>query len=129
MWVFSGTWIPPGPEVNGTREHLGVVQVLREKYGVSCFLGLTATATKSTAADVAHHLGITDMDAATVRGSPVPPNLCLSVSRDENKDEVRPFMLFCKGETALPPPHTPPFPESQILKLVVIVDRFCIVLW
>ena len=80
------------------------MQVLREKYGVSCFLGLTATATETTAADVARHLAITDMDAATVRGSPVPPNLCLSVSRDENKDEVRPSMLFCEREIVSLPP-------------------------
>ena len=53
-----------------------------------CFLGLTATATQSTAADVAKHLGINDLEEAVVRGPPVPKNLFLSVSRDENRDEV-----------------------------------------
>jgi ATP-dependent DNA helicase Q4 len=70
------------------RAHLLHFQVLRDQYGVRCFLGLTATATKSTAADVVKHLGIDDINAATIRGSPVPPNLRLSVSRDENRDEV-----------------------------------------
>ncbi|KAL8590270.1 hypothetical protein ACOMHN_006386 [Nucella lapillus] len=67
---------------------LRLCKVLREKYGVSCFLGLTATATKRTAADVRRHLGIGDEESATIRGCPVPPNLCLSVSRDENRDEA-----------------------------------------
>ncbi|XP_076449697.1 ATP-dependent DNA helicase Q4-like isoform X2 [Babylonia areolata] len=68
--------------------YLRICKVLRDKYGVGCFLGLTATATKRTAADVGRHLGISDLEGATIRGSPVPPNLCLSVSRDENRDEA-----------------------------------------
>jgi len=63
-------------------------QVLQEKLGVHCFLGLTATATLSTASDVARHLRITDFQKATVRGSPIPENLVLSVSMDANRDEV-----------------------------------------
>lgn len=51
-------------------------------------MGLTATATKSTAQDVARHLGIEDVEKATVRGLPIPKNLVLSVSQDENRDEV-----------------------------------------
>lgn len=62
--------------------------MLREKFGVQCFLGLTATSTLSTSEDVAKHLGISDTDNAIIRGSPVPKNLLLSVSRDENRDEV-----------------------------------------
>ena len=92
---------PPPPKKNKPIDRNNVemfcVKVLREKYGVGCFLGLTATATKSTAVDVARHLGITDMAAATVRGSPVPPNLCLSVSRDENRDEVSALAVRCLG--------------------------------
>ena len=65
-----------------------LIQVLREKFGVHCFLGLTATATKSTAADVAKHLGISDFQEAVIRGPPVPKNLFLSVSRDEDRDHV-----------------------------------------
>ena len=51
-------------------------------------LGLTATATQSTALSVAQHLGIPDGDRATIRGTPVPDNLLLSVSRDDDRDSV-----------------------------------------
>eukprot|EP00058_Branchiostoma_floridae_P008466 XP_002593954.1 hypothetical protein BRAFLDRAFT_68611 [Branchiostoma floridae] len=61
--------------------------VLRERYGVQCLLGLTATATRSTAASVAEHLGIPAADGATVRGAAVPPNLHLSVSCDKYRDQ------------------------------------------
>lgn len=71
-------------------------QVIREKFGVQCFLGLTATATQSTAADVAKHLGIDNLEEAVVRGSPVPKNLFLSVSRDQNREEV--LNLFLNPE-------------------------------
>ena len=64
-------------------------QVLRDQYGVTCFLGLTATATQSTALDIARHLCIPTEDDATIRGSSVPHNLYLSVSRDKSKEEVR----------------------------------------
>ncbi|XP_052059917.1 ATP-dependent DNA helicase Q4-like [Mytilus californianus] len=68
--------------------YLRLTKVLRERFGVKCFLGLTATATLSTAADVAKHLGIDNIEEAVVRGPPVPKNLFLSVSRDENRDEA-----------------------------------------
>ncbi|XP_048739523.2 ATP-dependent DNA helicase Q4-like isoform X3 [Ostrea edulis] len=68
--------------------YLRLTKVLREKFGVQCFLGLTATATQSTSQDVAKHLGILDIDNAIIRGSPVPNNLLLSVSRDDNKDDA-----------------------------------------
>ncbi|XP_046565076.1 ATP-dependent DNA helicase Q4-like [Haliotis rubra] len=68
--------------------YLRLCKVLRERYGVKCFLGLTATATKSTAQDVAKHLGIEDVEKATVRGLPIPKNLVLSVSQDDNRDEA-----------------------------------------
>ncbi len=51
-------------------------------------LGLTATATMSTAMSVAQHLGIQDPEASTIRGTPVPDNLLLSVSRDDDRDRV-----------------------------------------
>ena len=63
-------------------------QVLRERFGVRCFLGLTATATKSTALSVAEHLGITQRPDAIIRGATIPPNLNLSVSSDLNRDRV-----------------------------------------
>ncbi|XP_059146328.1 ATP-dependent DNA helicase Q4-like, partial [Physella acuta] len=76
--------------------YLRLCKVLRERYGVTCFLGLTATATRATARDVARHLGIEDAETATIRGAPVPRNLTLSVSRDENKDEA--LINLLKGE-------------------------------
>lgn len=53
-----------------------------------CLLGLTATATLSTALDIAHHLGISDQDGIAVRSAAVPHNLQLSVSMDRDKDQV-----------------------------------------
>ena len=64
------------------------LQVLREKFGVRCFLGLTATATRSTAASVAEHLGIAHDPGAVIRGGAVPPNLFLSVSCDSDRTQV-----------------------------------------
>lgn len=51
-------------------------------------LGLTATATLSTALDIAQHLDITDQDGIAVRSAAVPSNLYLSVSMDREKDQV-----------------------------------------
>ena len=65
-----------------------IVKVLREQYGVKCMLGLTATATMTTAISVAHHLGIKHCNDATIRGAPIPDNLKLSVSRDSNREQV-----------------------------------------
>lgn len=53
-----------------------------------CLLGLTATATRSTAASVAEHLGIVHDPGAVIRGGAVPPNLFLSVSCDSDKTQV-----------------------------------------
>ena len=58
-----------------------------------CFLGLTATATRSTAASVAEHIGIVHDPGAVIRGGAVPPNLFLSVSCDNDKTQV---MLVCR---------------------------------
>ncbi|ESO89744.1 hypothetical protein LOTGIDRAFT_124475, partial [Lottia gigantea] len=77
--------------------YLRLCKILREVYGVKCFLGLTATATKSTALDVAKHLGIEDDEDAIIRGSPVPKNLLLSVSRDNDKDEVCDRFSSCQS--------------------------------
>ncbi|XP_071957699.1 ATP-dependent DNA helicase Q4-like [Antedon mediterranea] len=66
--------------------YLMVCKVIRERFGVQCLLGLTATATMSTAMSVVSHLGI-DEDAV-VRGRSVPNNLKLSVSKDENRDKA-----------------------------------------
>ena len=71
-------------------------QVLQERLGVNCMLGLTATATKTTAVSVAQHLQIDDFAAGTIRGATVPDNLLLSVSRDEDRDGVSTtFPVIC----------------------------------
>jgi len=55
---------------------------------VRCMLGLTATATMTTAVSVARHLGIVNDTTATIRGAPIPANLKLSVSSDGNREQV-----------------------------------------
>ncbi|RVE67270.1 hypothetical protein OJAV_G00115630 [Oryzias javanicus] len=45
--------------------YLRLCKVLRERLGVRCFLGLTATATPSTALDIARHLGISDQQGVS----------------------------------------------------------------
>ncbi|XP_060099145.1 ATP-dependent DNA helicase Q4 [Heteronotia binoei] len=76
--------------------YLRLCKVLRDRLGVRCFLGLTATATVSTAQDVAHHLGIPEGEGITVRSAAVPPNLHLSVSRDRDKDQA--LVTLLQGE-------------------------------
>ncbi|KAB1258182.1 ATP-dependent DNA helicase Q4 [Camelus dromedarius] len=67
--------------------YLRVCKVLRERLGVSCFLGLTATATRSTAHDVAQHLGVPE--ESVLRGPvTIPANLHLSVSTDRDPDQA-----------------------------------------
>lgn len=62
------------------------LQVLREHLGVHTFLGLTATATRSTALEVAQHLGVADSLAEVPAA--IPSNLQLSVSTDRDTDQV-----------------------------------------
>ncbi|XP_069847760.1 ATP-dependent DNA helicase Q4-like isoform X1 [Dipodomys merriami] len=68
--------------------YLRVCKVLREQLGVRCFLGLTATATRGTARDVAGHLGVSE-DLDLVGTSPtIPANLHLSVSMDRDPEQA-----------------------------------------
>ncbi|XP_059899417.1 ATP-dependent DNA helicase Q4 isoform X2 [Gadus macrocephalus] len=76
--------------------YLRLCKVLRERLGVRCLLGLTATATLSTAVDIAHHLDIHDKEGIAVRSAAVPENLQLSVSMDRDKD--RALVSLLKGE-------------------------------
>ncbi|CAG5885601.1 unnamed protein product [Menidia menidia] len=76
--------------------YLRLCKVLRERLGVRCLLGLTATATMSTALDIAQHLEISDQDGIAVRSAAVPPNLNLSVSMDKEKDQA--LVSLLKGE-------------------------------
>lgn len=52
-----------------------------------CFLGLTATATRSTIRDVAQHLGIAE-EFEFSGSATIPANLHLSVSMDRDSDQV-----------------------------------------
>ena len=70
------------------RPRVCVCQVLRDRLGVRCLLGLTATATLSTAQDIARHLDISDRDGISIRSDAVHNNLLLSVSTDRDKDQV-----------------------------------------
>ncbi|NXR03378.1 RECQ4 helicase, partial [Sagittarius serpentarius] len=72
------------------------LQVLRDRLGVRCFLGLTATATLATARDVAQHLGIPPEEGIAVRSAAVPPNLRLSVSMDRDRDQA--LISLLRGE-------------------------------
>ncbi|MCJ8746110.1 hypothetical protein PDJAM_G00138050 [Pangasius djambal] len=76
--------------------YLRLCKVLRDRLGVRCLLGLTATATLSTALDIAHHLGISDREGIAVRSAAVPHNLQLSVSMDRDKDQA--LVSLLKGE-------------------------------
>nr|XP_043909169.1 ATP-dependent DNA helicase Q4 isoform X2 [Solea senegalensis] len=76
--------------------YLRLCKVLRERLGVKCLLGLTATATLSTALDIAQHLDITDQDGIAVRSAAVPHNLQLSVSMDREKDQA--LVSLLKGD-------------------------------
>ncbi|XP_041337278.1 ATP-dependent DNA helicase Q4-like, partial [Pyrgilauda ruficollis] len=66
--------------------YLRVCKVLRERLGVRCFLGLTATATLATARDVAEHLGI-PAGSPAIGTFGIPENLRLSVSVETDPDQ------------------------------------------
>ncbi|XP_015182486.1 PREDICTED: ATP-dependent DNA helicase Q4 [Polistes dominula] len=68
--------------------YLMVCRVLKEKFGVKTVLSLTATATKSTAESIVQHLDIPDGMAGVISDVPLPNNLFLSVSRDEQRDNA-----------------------------------------
>ncbi|XP_045592483.2 uncharacterized protein RecQ4 [Procambarus clarkii] len=68
--------------------YLRVCQVLRERLGVQTILGLTATARQTTALSIARHLLIPNFDAGIIRGTSVPDNLHLSVSRDQVREQA-----------------------------------------
>ncbi|XP_072364116.1 ATP-dependent DNA helicase Q4 [Scyliorhinus torazame] len=67
--------------------YLRLCKVLKERLGVKCLLGLTATATLSTAQNIAHHLEIQEAEGIAVRSADIPANLFLSVSTDRDRDQ------------------------------------------
>lgn len=66
--------------------YLRVCKVLRERYNIKCLLGLTATASQTTATSVIHHLGVPCEGSIIRDPNPIPPNLHITASRDENRD-------------------------------------------
>ncbi|XP_023597407.1 ATP-dependent DNA helicase Q4 [Trichechus manatus latirostris] len=76
--------------------YLRVCKVLREHLGVRCFLGLTATAPRSTALDVARHLGVAEGPGPGRLPATIPANLHLSVSMD--RDPEKALVTLLQGE-------------------------------
>ncbi|XP_034942130.1 ATP-dependent DNA helicase Q4 [Chelonus insularis] len=68
--------------------YLMVCRVLIEKLGVKTILGLTATATRSTAESIVRHLTIPDGMDGVIKDIPVPNNLSLTVSKDDQRDRA-----------------------------------------
>lgn len=68
--------------------YLMVCRVLKEKLRVNTVLGLTATATRTTAESIAKQLDLHDGMAGVISDVPLPKNLVLTVSKDENKDQA-----------------------------------------
>ncbi|XP_060653687.1 ATP-dependent DNA helicase Q4 [Drosophila nasuta] len=66
--------------------YLMICKVLKKNLGVRTVLGLTATATLPTRISIINHLGITDGERGIISDIPLPDNLVLSVSKDENRD-------------------------------------------
>ncbi|XP_033149583.1 ATP-dependent DNA helicase Q4 [Drosophila busckii] len=66
--------------------YLMICKVLKQNLGVQTVLGLTATATLPTRISIIEHLGITDGERGIISDIPLPDNLILSVSKDENRD-------------------------------------------
>ncbi|KAL7732301.1 hypothetical protein ACLKA6_018527 [Drosophila palustris] len=68
--------------------YLMICKVLKKNLGVKTVLGLTATATLPTRISIINHLGITDGENGIISDIPLPDNLILSVSKDENRDDA-----------------------------------------
>ncbi|XP_052860707.1 uncharacterized protein LOC128267812 [Anopheles cruzii] len=66
--------------------YLMICKVLKEKLGVKTILGLTATATVQTRQSIVSHLSIPDGVSGIISDIPLPDNLLLTISRDENRD-------------------------------------------
>ncbi|KAG1655794.1 ATP-dependent DNA helicase Q4 [Nymphon striatum] len=76
--------------------YLRICKVLFDRFGVKCFLGLTATATIKTIKSIALHLNISNFNSAVIKGAVVPDNLILSASRDYNRDKA--LIKLLEGE-------------------------------
>jgi ATP-dependent DNA helicase Q4 len=68
--------------------YLMICRVLRDKLGVNTVLGLTATATLQTRRNIVDHLAIPDGLDGIISDTPLPNNLVLTISKDENRDKA-----------------------------------------
>ncbi|XP_063974668.1 ATP-dependent DNA helicase Q4 [Diachasmimorpha longicaudata] len=68
--------------------YLMICRVLLEKLGVKTILGLTATATRRNVESIVEYLRISDGVGGVISDIPMPNNLILSVSKDENRDQA-----------------------------------------
>ena len=80
--------------------YLMICRVLREKLGVKTVLGLTATATLQTRESIVRHLGIPDGLDGIISDIPLPDNLILTVSQDDNRD--RALIALLRGSRFAP---------------------------
>lgn len=99
-----------------------LVQVLREHMGVRCFLGLTATATRNTARDVAQHLGIAE-ELKLDGSATIPANLHLSVSMDRDSDQVGTY-VYTRDPVRSPQAAVLIIPHCQALVTLLQGARF-----
>lgn len=76
--------------------YLMVCRVLMEKMGVKTILGLTATATRSTAESIVNHLKIHDGMSGVISDTPLPNNLILTISKDDHRDRALIDLLCSK---------------------------------
>lgn len=81
--------------------YLMICRVLREKLGVKTVLGLTATATIQTVESIVRHLEIPDGEKGIISDIPLPDNLVLTVSQDENRDRALIALLHSERFEAL----------------------------
>jgi len=89
--------------------------MLRVRFGVRCFLGLTATATMETVMHIGDHLMLKDYKQDTIKGTILPPNLNLSVSRDREREQVRLINLHVPLNSVIMSAMTDWFPVSSEL--------------
>ncbi|XP_012279465.1 ATP-dependent DNA helicase Q4 [Orussus abietinus] len=68
--------------------YLMICRILKERLRVGTILGLTATATRTTAESIVNHLNIHDGLAGIISDVPIPSNLLLTISADENRDRA-----------------------------------------
>ncbi|XP_014216377.1 ATP-dependent DNA helicase Q4 [Copidosoma floridanum] len=76
--------------------YLMICKVLRKSLGVNTFLGLTATANSFTTKSIISALDIEDELQGVLMYNSLPPNLVLTISKDENKNEALIKLLNCE---------------------------------